>query len=207
MPLRMLEYSARVFRLFGSFPRQILLYVGEADLRMESVIAGPSLSFRYQIADIRDFDGEELLDSSQTGDNVIAVLARLRDHREAVRRILARIAGLERADRELAFRQLTTLAGLRQLEEFIEKEARKMPLLDDIMDNKVLGRERKLGMAIGREEGFHEGQLKTLVRLMEKRFGPIPDWAAKALQEKPSAELEELSVRLLDAGSLTDLLK
>jgi hypothetical protein len=34
MPLRMAEYCLSVFRLFGKFPRQVLLYVGEAPLRM-----------------------------------------------------------------------------------------------------------------------------------------------------------------------------
>jgi len=34
MPLRMAEYCFGVFRQFGRFPRQVLLYVGEAPLRM-----------------------------------------------------------------------------------------------------------------------------------------------------------------------------
>ena len=33
MPLRMAEYCLGVFRLFGKFPRQILLYVGEPALQ------------------------------------------------------------------------------------------------------------------------------------------------------------------------------
>lgn len=36
MPLRMAEYCLGVFRLFERFPRQVLLYVGEAPLRMAS---------------------------------------------------------------------------------------------------------------------------------------------------------------------------
>src|SRR5208337_2780519 len=42
MPLRMAEYCLGVFRLFERFPRQVLLYVGEAPLRMESELRGPS---------------------------------------------------------------------------------------------------------------------------------------------------------------------
>jgi hypothetical protein len=80
MPLRMAEYCLGVFRLFGRFPRQFLLYVGEAPLRMESELHGPALSFRYRMIDIRDLDGDRLLESEDVGDNVIAILARLRDH-------------------------------------------------------------------------------------------------------------------------------
>src|SRR6266446_6623726 len=36
MALRMAEYCLSVFRVFGRLPRQVLLYVGEPPLRMES---------------------------------------------------------------------------------------------------------------------------------------------------------------------------
>jgi len=117
MPLRMAEYCLGVFRLFGRFPRQVLLYVGEAPLRMESELQGDDVWFRYRAVDIRDLDGDRLLESQEVGDTVIAILARLRDHKDAVRRILERIAGLVAAERETALGQLLILAGLRHFEE------------------------------------------------------------------------------------------
>jgi len=48
MPLRMAEYCLGVYRLYGKFPRQILLYVGKAPLRMDSEFRGPDVSFRYR---------------------------------------------------------------------------------------------------------------------------------------------------------------
>jgi hypothetical protein len=78
MPFRMLEYCLGVRRLVGRFPRQILLYVGEAPMRMENKLHGPDLSFSYGLVDIRTLDGDRLLESRDVGDNVIAVLARLR---------------------------------------------------------------------------------------------------------------------------------
>ena len=152
--------------MFERFPRQVLLYVGEAPLRMASELRGDDVWFRYRAIDIRELDGERLLESEEVGDNVIAILARLRDHKDAVRRIVERIAGLVAAERETALGQLLILAGLRHLEETVEREARKMPILDDILDNKVLGREFK--------RGLQEGELTVLRRLIEKRFGAIP---------------------------------
>ena len=195
IPLRMAEYSLGAFRLFGRFPQQILLYVGEAPMRMESELRGPNVSFRYRAIDIRDLDGDRLLESEDVGDNVIAILARLRDHKEAVRKIVERIAGLEPAERDTALSQLLILAGLRHLEETVEQEARKMPILNDILDHKVLGRE------------FKKGELKVLRRLLEKRFGAMPTWAEERLETLSATELEDLSERLLDAPSIEDLLK
>lgn len=195
MPLRMAEYCLGVYRVCGKFPRQVLLYVGEAPLRMESELRGPDVWFRYRPIDIRDLDGDRLLESGDVGDNVIAILARLRDHRDAVRRIVERIAGLASAERETALGQLLILAGLRHFEETVEQEARKMPILNDILDNKVLGRE------------FKRGELTVLRRQIETRFGAMPSWAEERLAGRSPADLEELSVRVLDAQSLEDLLK
>ena len=55
-------------------PRQVLLYVGEAPVHMESKLRGPDLSFQYRLIDIRTLNGERLLESDGVGDNVIAIL-------------------------------------------------------------------------------------------------------------------------------------
>jgi hypothetical protein len=56
----------------------------------------------------------------------------------------------------------------------------------------VLGREYK--------RGLQQGELTVLRRQIEKRFGAIPAWAEERLSSHSAAELEALSVRLLDAN-------
>jgi Domain of unknown function (DUF4351) len=203
MALRMAEYCLRVYRVFARLPRQVVLYVGEDPLRMESELSSPDFSFRFRILDIRDLDGERLLESDRVGDNVIAVLARLRDQREAVQRIIGRIAGLEAAEREAALKALLILSGLRHLGMVVEQEARKMPILNNILDHEVLGREFKKG----RQEGRQEADLTALRRIIEKRFGAIPSWAEERLATKSAPELEDLIVRVFDVQTLEELLK
>src|ERR1039457_6349396 len=70
----------------------------------------------------------------------VQILARLRDHRGAIRKTMERIAGLAAADRETALAQLLILAGLRRLAKTVEQEARKMPIHINILENEVLGR-------------------------------------------------------------------
>ena len=76
-----------------------MLYVGEAPLRMHSELRGPNQWFQYRTVDIRDLDGDRLLESEEVGDNVIAILARLQDDKEAVRKIVGKIAGLAAGER------------------------------------------------------------------------------------------------------------
>jgi hypothetical protein len=203
MPQRMAEYALGVRRLFGRFPRQVVLYVGEPALRMSPNLEGPSFSFSYELIDVRDLEGESLLASEAVGDNVIAILTRLRDRRGAIHEIVGKISGLEGSQRDIALGQLIIVSGLRGLEEVVEEEIKKMPILNDIMDHKVLGREYKRGL----QQGLQQGELTVLRRLIEKRFGAIPAWADERLSSHSAAELEALSVRLLDANSLEDLLK
>ena len=82
-----------------------------------------------------------------------------------------------------------------------------MPILNDILDHKVLGREFKRGLQEGLLEGELKGELTVLRRQIEKRFGAMPGWAEKRLASRSTAELEELSLRVLDAESIEDLLK
>jgi len=65
---------------------------------------------------------------------VIAVLARLRDQRDAVQRIVGTIARLEAAEREAALKALLILSGLRHLGTVVEQDARKVPILNDILE-------------------------------------------------------------------------
>jgi len=135
-----------------------------------------------------------LLENPDVGDNVIPILTRLRDQREAIRTIVGRIAELPPGDRDAMLSRL-------------EEEARQMPLMDSILDNKVLGREYKRGLAEGKAEGKAEGEMTILRSQIEKRFGTLPQWAEEELHSRSTDELVELGLRILEAPTLEDLLK
>ena len=58
----------------------------------------------------------------------------------------------------------------------------------------------------GRQEGRQEGEAALLLRLLERRFGPLPDWAKDRIASADTVALEEWGVRVLDAGSLETVL-
>ena len=89
LPLRMAEYSLRVYRIYKRFPEQSVLYVGNQQMNMPSALIGPNHLCRYKMIDIRLLDEEMLLNSPRAGDNIIAILARHKDRRETIRRIAA----------------------------------------------------------------------------------------------------------------------
>jgi hypothetical protein len=74
-PLRMAECLFGIWLRFGRLPRQVVLYVGEAPLRMRDRVEAPDVSLHFHLVDIRDLD----------------VLTRLGSQLGGVRRILERI--------------------------------------------------------------------------------------------------------------------
>jgi predicted transposase/invertase (TIGR01784 family) len=207
MALRMAEYALGIRREFGRFPEQVVLYVGLAALRMVGKVSGPHLRFECRMVDIRELDGERLIESASLADNVVGVLARLRDQRKAVRHVLERIEAHDEQTRTAALRELLILAKLRRIEAIIMKETQTMPLLDSIMDHEILGPEFRRGLAQGEERGLAKGEKTILRRQFEARFGPLPGWAEERLSIMTAAEAEEVAVRFLDAASLAELLR
>ena len=65
---------------------------------------------------------------------------------------------------------------------------------------------RQKGRQEGRQEGLQtgrqEGERTILLRLLERRFGPLPDWVRARLNAAEPVLLEEWGLRLLDASSL-----
>jgi len=211
MAHRMAEYYLGIYRQLGRYPRQTLIFVGDERLRMTGKLESPAMSFQYRLIDIRELDGEALINSARVGDNILSLLARLPDREDAIRRVLAGIAEGREVDRETALEALLVIAGLRHLEETVEQEIKKMPVLNDILENKVLGREYKRGIEEGVQQGVRQGvqqgELTLLRRMIEGRFGILPEWADARLSRSSSSEIEAFSLRLLDATSLEELLK
>ena len=209
LALRMAEYFFAIWRQYGKLPRQIVLSVGEKRLRMKNFIAGPNLNFRFHLVDVRDLDGEKLLARPSLSDNVIAILTRLGSEPGTVRRILTRIADGQEELRGEALMELSILAGLRKLTGEVKREAKRMPILEDIMDNEIFGPAIRQGLAQGRAEGLVEGrvegQMEILLRLIERKFGTVSPRIRQRLAKLQPEQLTAVGFRLLDATSAQDL--
>lgn len=161
----------------------------------ESRLEGSAFKFDHDLLDVSTLDSDMLLTSPLISDNVVALLTNLRNQRAAVKAIVVKVAEAPEEQRAFYLQALLTLAGLRRVEVLVEEEARKMPVLDDILENKVLGREYK------------RGEMTVIRRQIAKRFGSVPASVDQQLQNKSVAELEEIGVRLLDVNSVDELLQ
>jgi len=164
----------------------------------------------------------EVAECRIANDNAIDILGRLRDVDLSLPLLIARIARLAPRRRAMYLDTLMVVAGLRGLESVVEREAKNVPVIIDILENKVLGREYKRGLnegiekgrkrgitqgrKVGKEEGKVQGQSALLRRLLEYRFGSLPDWAEERLEQATTDQLEAWAIELLHARSLKKLL-
>lgn len=193
MPLRMMEYAVAIARVHGRLPKQVVLYVGRDPLRMPGELKWAGGFIRYDVIDIREVDAEPLLASVDPGDNVIAILGKLGDYREALRVILRKLSGLRHDEAGSYLQALLILAGLRGLEKVVREEAENMPLVIDISQNEVLG------------PAFTEGGAEVLSGMLEKRFGPLPPWAKEELSKSSFSQVQQLSLRFDESKTLEDV--
>ena len=62
------------------------------------------------------------------------------------------------------------------------------------------------GKAEGLAEGRTEGRIETLARLLTRRFGPLPEWAAERLRAAAPEQLDQWTDLVLDAATLREVL-
>ena len=65
---------------------------------------------------------------------------------------------------------------------------------------------RQEGEQKGRQEGRQEGEAQVLLRLLERRFGSVPDTVRDRIASADVADLDQWIMRVLDAGSIEDVL-
>ncbi|NGZ07134.1 MAG: DUF4351 domain-containing protein [Magnetococcales bacterium] len=86
------------------------------------------------------------------------------------------------------------------------EENKKMPYITSVERiGHKRGKEEGIvaGIQLGKEKGIEigeqQGEAKLLTRQLQRRFGSLPDWANEKITKAKSSELEEWSLRLMDA--------
>ena len=211
MPYRMAEYALTIRRRFGKYPAQVVLYVGNKPLRMKAGFRTVGMVFRYRLVDVRDLDGAALLASASIGDNILAMLARLDDSVEGIRRVVRRIDKLQEPFRQEATERLLLTCGLRGLESVASKEVEDMPITTHVDFRKYpyfvrrFEEVRQEALQEGRQEGRRERIKETLRLALKRRFGRIPASVTKRVAAMSDDRAQELLLQIVDGKDLKDL--
>jgi predicted transposase YdaD len=64
---------------------------------------------------------------------------------------------------------------------------------------------RQEGLQEGRQEGRQEGLCQALKLLLVRRFGDLPQWYIRKLEQASTEQLEYWTAKIFDASSLEEL--
>jgi hypothetical protein len=89
------------------------------------------------------------------------------------------------------------------------QEARLKGHQEGLQEGRQVGLQegRQVGLQEGRQEGRQEGEAAVLTRLLEHRFGALPDQVKARISAADIAMLEAWSLRILDAATIDDVLR
>ena len=203
-----MPYRVGVYTLMGGekYQRPVfaaVLYLGEAPMRMKNYLKCGKTTVEYDLIDIRDFSFETLM-AGGPGDWAFAVLTR--GGPERLGEILERAKTLQAPARQRLVTQVGVMSGLRRAQEKFKMELTKMPVYIDIEKNVFLNSIQNIGIGKGREEGLAEGRMSLLARLLERKFGKVPEWALLSMKGATVEQIEEWADRVLFAATLEEAL-
>lgn len=188
-------------------PEQMVLYVGWEPMRMPAVLERPRLRFEYTVLDVRDLDPAEFVESARIEDRILGLLFGRGDAKPRALEVLREIGRMEHPERGAALAKLMVTLGLRRLHDDILLEVQRMPLLSDILDNPFLKDWFEKGAAKGREAGRADEAARFVIHLLERRFGPLPEWARDRVRAMTAEMLENAVDRVLEAETLDEALE
>ncbi|MDM8523230.1 Rpn family recombination-promoting nuclease/putative transposase [Desulfococcaceae bacterium HSG8] len=87
-----------------------------------------------------------------------------------------------------------------------ERFLMSIPIERDIMET-AEAKGHMAGYKKGRKEGHKEGQTSLLRKLLESRFGSLPDWACEELAGADDKTLEIWTMRVMEVRELEDVFK
>ncbi len=217
VPDRMLEYLTRLDQTYQHPFCSVVIYVGRwagskddgRHQRLCPVTGEVTLEWHYRVIRLWQLPAEQLLALDQIPLLALVGLTRIDHPEEIIPRVVEKIRSV--ADVIKRKQLLTILISLAEEEKIATMiEGMLYPDEDLLIDTPFLRRMRETGwregqiagQAAGLVEGHKQGEFHLLSRLLRQRFGELPAWANSRLQQATVEQLEQWSLRVLEAPRL-----
>jgi len=181
---------------------QVVVFMGDENLRMVSRIDRGELHYRYTILDLRDVPASVFLSSESESERAIAVLCHSEDPRATIEAILGSWKHLPAKELTEKIANLSVLSQLRKRDTIVREVADAMPVEIDIRENAFYkwGVEEATPKAEARGEAKGEGKL--IVKYLQHKFGTVPDYTLSRIANADVATLDRWADRMYSAATL-----
>ncbi|MBE8968636.1 Rpn family recombination-promoting nuclease/putative transposase [Nostocales cyanobacterium LEGE 12452] len=201
LPLRMLDYWVRLYRLYRLPITQVvvLLLPPAPGTVIETVFCVETTRHEYRV--IRLWEENPELFLNEPALLPLAPLAATTQPQGLLQQVVKKVSQLEPRQRPEISAYTQILAGLKYNQDLIRQLFREGMMRESVIYQEILAE----GEQRGREEGRKaEGQL-LILRLLTRRVGELPQEVLERIETLSLEQLENLGEALLDFQAIADL--
>ena len=160
MPIRMLEYYILIREKYKTDKiEQMVLFIGE-NLNMPNSLNENKLNFSYILKDIKEINCNELINSNDLEDKILAVLCNIEDENKYINAIIEELIKLDENKRKDYIKKLLSLSRYRIKinEKLIANiKERVMPITIDLRNDPYFKEGLQQGLEQGLQQGLEQG--------------------------------------------------
>lgn len=197
LPLRMLDYWVRLYRLYRLPITQVVVILLPPPERtiIETIFAVENTRHEYQVIRLWEQNPDQLLDDPVL--LPLAPLAATQNPEQLLQRISDRISQLEPKQRAEISSYTQIMAGLKFEKSTIQRLFQEGMMRESVIYQEILKE--------GRQEGRQEGERSLVLRLLEQKIGTLSNSVRDRVASLNLEKLEALALEMLNFATLADL--
>jgi predicted transposase YdaD len=201
LPLRMLDYWVRLYRLYRLPITQVvvLLLPPTPETVIETAFSIETTRHEYRVISMWEENPEPFLKDSAL--LPLAPLTATTQPQTLLQRVVARVNQLEPRQRAEISAYTQILAGLKYKKDLIRNLFREGMMRESVIYQEILaeGEER------GEQRGRQQGERSLILRQLTRRMGELPQQVLERIETLSLEQLENLGEALLDFQAIADL--
>ncbi|MDX2256324.1 MAG: DUF4351 domain-containing protein [Pseudanabaenaceae cyanobacterium bins.39] len=214
MPLRMLDYYVRLYRLYRCPIQQIVIFLQETKSPLVRLDRFETNSTLHSYRAVRIWEEDPTLMLNEPILLPFAVLARSPQPEEMLKIIAQKIEQIEVSkERANIATYAYMLGGLRYRKEILSQLLREEIMRESVTYQALLAKGIQQGVQQGIQQGVQQGiqqgvkqgELDLTLRLLRRKFGELPDRLVKKIKALSLKRLEAFGEALLDFQNLDDV--
>lgn len=209
MPLRMLDYSVRLKRQYRCSVVQVVIFLQETtnELAFTEEYRDETTIHRYRV--IRLWEQDSSLFLTNPALLPLAALTQSNSPQALLENIAEQVASIEDIEQRQNIAGCAgILAGLRFEADLIRQVFREEMMRESVIYQSILQEGKQQGLKEGLQrlqEELQQEALTLVMRLLQRRFGPLEARIIAKLQVLSRKQLEDLTEDLLDFSTVDDL--
>ncbi|WP_414550063.1 Rpn family recombination-promoting nuclease/putative transposase [Anabaena sp. CCY 0017] len=201
LPLRMLDYWVRLYRLYRLPITQVvvLLLPPKDEIEIATAFTVENTRHEYRVIKMWEENPEPFLQDSAL--LPLASLTATNQPPVLLEQIVQRVNQVQTTQRPEISAYTQILAGLKFKKDLIRRLFREGMMRESVIYQEIL----EEGEQRGRQEGRQEGERNLVLRQLTRKLGELPPGMREQLEILSLEQLENLGEALLDFNTLLDL--